>query len=247
MIEHSDLTTKVYQWLKERILHHAFLPGEKLDVQQLADDLGVSRTPVKDAINRLASEGLVVLQSRRGTYVATLTPETLRDLFDLRMMTESWAVQHLTPDAMATVANEVQEMFDRSARIIIGSDAAHFDYSAFYALDMQMHARIVGLSGNAELLDLHHLVTARLSVGRIYFPGEDEVFIRSLAAHQEHAAIVGAFVNGDAPALLAAVRAHIEASMRHTEWLLDRFVQMNGSFRDLPATSRAVAAVGTHK
>src|SRR5262249_30551094 len=68
IIEHSDLTTKVYQWLRDQILHHVFLPGDKLDVQQLADNLGVSRTPVKDAINRLTAEGLVVLQSRRGTY-----------------------------------------------------------------------------------------------------------------------------------------------------------------------------------
>lgn len=247
MIEHSDLTTKVYQWLKERILHHAFVPGEKLDVQQLADTLGVSRTPVKDAINRLTSEGLVVLRSRRGTYVATLTPETLRDLFDLRMMTESWAVQHLASDAMATKASAVQETFDRSTQIIIGSDAAQFDYSAFYALDMQMHAQIISQAGNTELLDLHQLVTARLSVGRLYFPGEEEIFIRSLAAQQEHAAIVGAFVIGDVPALLTAVRAHINASMHHTEWLLDRFVQMNGSFRDRPAMNRAVAAVGVYK
>src|SRR5437764_4615575 len=111
VIEHSDLTTKVYQWLKDRIMHHAFLPGDKLDIQRLADDLGVSRTPVKDAINRLTSEGLVVLRSRRGTYIATLTPEMLRNLFETRTMIESWAVQHATPEALAAIAPALQAVF----------------------------------------------------------------------------------------------------------------------------------------
>ena len=119
MIEHSDLTTQVYQWLKERIMHHAFLPGDKLDVQQLANDLGVSRTPVKDAINRLTSEGLVVLRSRRGTYVATLTPAMLRDLFDVRTMIEAWAAERLTPKQMADAAANVRATFDRSTRLML--------------------------------------------------------------------------------------------------------------------------------
>src|SRR5690348_11990924 len=123
MIEHSDLTTKVYQWLKERILHHAFLPGDKLDVKQLADDLGVSRTPVKDAVNRLTSEGLVVLRSRRGTYVATLAPSDVRDLMEARLMIETWAVGRVTAAEMVAAAAAVQDLFDRSARIITGMDA----------------------------------------------------------------------------------------------------------------------------
>ncbi len=222
MIEHSDLTTKVYQWLKERIMHHAFLPGDKLDVQQLADDLGVSRTPVKDAINRLTSEGLVILRSRRGTYVATLTPTALRDLFETRMMLECWAVQRATTDAMCAAAPGMQALFDHGARIITGADVTDFDYSAYFALDLDLHALLIGLTGNAVLLDLHHGAMARMSVGRLYYPGEDEVLRRSHGAHAEHAAIVQAISDRDRAGLLAAVRAHINASMEHTTWLLAR-------------------------
>ncbi len=222
MIEHSDLTTKVYQWLKERIMHHAFLPGDKLDVQQLADDLGVSRTPVKDAINRLTVEGLVVLRSRRGTYVATLTPTVLRDLVETRTMIECWAVQRATAEALRAIAPEIREIFDGSTAIIAGADAANFDYSAYYARDLQLHALLIGLTGNSVLCDLHHVVLARMSVGRIYYPGEDEVLRRSHGAHAEHAAIIRAVADGDPNTLLAAVRAHINASKEHTAWLLDR-------------------------
>ena len=232
MIEHSDLTTKVHQWLKGRIMHHAFLPGDKLDIQQLADDLGVSRTPVKDAINRLTSEGLVVLRSRRGTYVATLTPAALRDLFETRMMIECWAVQHATAASLHTVAPEMQSVFDRSTAVIAGANAATFDYSAYYALDLQLHALLIGLTGNTVLLDLHHGVLARMSVGRIYYPGEDEVLRRSQGAHTEHTAIVRAVADGNRDALLAAVQAHINASKEHTAWLLDRATNAEDTQRE---------------
>lgn len=236
VIEHSDLTTKVYQWLKERIMHHAFLPGDKLDIQQLADDLGVSRTPVKDAINRLTSEGLVVLRSRRGTYVATLTPAVLRDLFEIRTMIERWAAEHAERDAMLAAAPAMQALFDRSTTIIAEADAAHFDYSAYFALDLDLHAIVVGLTGNAVLVELHRGILARMSAGRIYYPGEEEVLRRSHAAHNEHAAIVRAFVHGDVSALVGAVLAHINASMDHTTWLLDRAAQARQERSDIESS-----------
>lgn len=234
VIEHSDLTTKVYQWLKDRILHHAFLPGDKLDVQQLADDLGVSRTPVKDAINRLTAEGLVVLRSRRGTYVATLTPTTLRDLFGSRMMIEAWSAQQLALAAMTGAAAAMQTLLDRSTAIIAGATPDHFDHPAFHLLDLALHERVVSLTRNAVVLDIHRVVMARMRVGRIYFPGEDEIFRRSLGAHEEHTAIVRAFVQGNGDALVDAVRAHISASQRHTAWLVDRFAQARDARQERP-------------
>ncbi len=223
IIEHSDLTTKVYRWLRDQILHHAFLPGDKLDVQQLADNLGVSRTPVKDAINRLAAEGLVVLRSRRGTYVARLTPAALHDLFDARLMIETWAAQALTAAQLLAAAPAIRDLFARADRIIAVGDAAHFDYPAFYALDTELHGMIVGLAGNAVLVEMHRMVYARAGGGRVYFPGDEEIWHRSLAAHEEHRAIAAAVEAGDVAALLAAVQAHIGSSRAHTTALLDRF------------------------
>ena len=223
IIEHSDLTTKVYRWLRDQILHHAFLPGDKLDVQQLADDLGVSRTPVKDAINRLTADGLVVLRSRRGTYVARLTPAALHDLFDARLMIETWAAQELSAEKMVTIASSVRDLFTRGDRIITSGDAAHFDYPAFYGLDTELHETLVRLAGNEILVEMHRTVIARAGVGRIYFPGDEEIWLRSLAAHEEHRAIIDAVAAGEVNMLLASIRAHILASRAHTTVLLDRF------------------------
>lgn len=225
MIEHSALTTKVYEWLRDQILQHAFHPGDKLDIQYLADQLGVSRTPVKDAINRLAVEGLVVLQSRQGTYVATLTQETLRDLFEVRVMIESWAAEHLSADTLAENSARATDLFERCARLLDMPDGTRFDYNAFVALDTQLHSLIVNLTANAVLIEIYQRVITRAWIGRIYFEGGEEEFNRSQAAHNEHTAIVRAFANGDSAALAAALKTHAETSLAHTVSLLTRYPQ----------------------
>ena len=174
MIDTSHLHIRVYEWLKDRILHHVFLPGDKLDIQQLADDLGVSRTPVKEAINRLTLEGLVTLRNRRGTYVASLTEEIVRELIETRMMIECWAVEHLSPAAMANVRPHVAEMLDRIERSLLVTKASLFDGAESYALDREWHALIVRLTGNGTMLDFHQGVSARLQVGSLYFLTDEE-------------------------------------------------------------------------
>ncbi len=224
MIEHTDLTTKVYRWLQGRILHHAYLPGAKLDVHQLAADLGVSRTPVKDAINRLVTEGLVVLQSRKGTYVAELTPTTLHALIEARLMIETWAVRHATPAALDRAAGVVTTLLADDARLL-AADSTQFDQGAGAANNRALHTQIVMLADNPELLRMHLPVLVRMEAGRIY-PSDDEArHRRAIAAHPDHLRIRDALLHRDIPALLDAVAADIGASEQHTLSLLEQYTR----------------------
>lgn len=222
MIEHSALTTKVYEWLRESILGHSYRPGDKLDIQQLAEKLGVSRTPVKDAINRLAIEGLVVLHSRQGTYVATLTPETLRELFAVREMIERWAAERVTPAQLVANAALVADLREGCAELLAVPPGS-FSHSAFVTLDRQLHSLIVELTGNGVLGEIYERVTARMWIGRIYYHDQDEAHRRSQVSHAEHGAIARAFAAGDPAALAAALLAHTRSSMGHTLTVLDRY------------------------
>lgn len=226
MIEHSALTTKVYEWLRDSILEHRFRPGDKLDVQQLAEKLGVSRTPVKDAINRLVVEGLVALQSRQGTYVATLTPGTLRELFAVRDMIERWVAEQVPREQLVANAAVVADLHEGCGELLAVASAADFNYSAFVALDRRLHGLIVDLAGNGVLDEMYQRVIARLWIGRIYYADPDETFRRSQRTQVEHAAIVRAFAAGDAAALAAALLAHARSSMGHTLAVLDRYPQV---------------------
>lgn len=222
MIEHSALTAKVYDWLRDAILHHRFRPGDKLDVQQLADQLGVSRTPVKDAVNRLTVEGLVVLRSRQGTYVATLSAPTLRELFAVREMIEREVAGQLSPAALRERVSAFADLVVRCGQLLAVPAADAFDYSAFVALDRQLHGEIVALAGNGALREIYQGVTARMWIGRLYYAGQEESFRRSLVSHDEHAAIVSACGEGDPRALAAALLAHSRSSQGHTLGVLAR-------------------------
>lgn len=225
LIDNSDLTTRVYQWLKQSILRHDYLPGDKLDILQLAEVLGVSRTPVKDAINRLTAEGLITLRSRKGTYVATLAPDTQRDLAQARIMVETWAVQQLSTSALAAARDTISDLFERSSSIIAVNSPIGFDYPTFFALDMEMHDCLVSLAGNREIVEIHRSIIVRMQVGRLYLATAEQEFSRSQAAQAEHAAIVAALATLDRSAVGAALHAHLQASAQHTKALVQQRLQ----------------------
>jgi DNA-binding GntR family transcriptional regulator len=231
VINENHLNGKVYAWLQERILHHLFLPGDKLDIPQIAEELGVSRTPVKEAINRLTVEGLVTLRNRRGTFVATLTEQAMHELIEARMMIESWAVDHLTLDAMIGAKHRVALMLDRIERSLLITKASLFDGDESYRLDREWHALLVQLAGNQTILEMHQKISARLHVGSLYFLSDEEAFERTRIIHVEHARMMRAFLDDDRAELGEAVALHIRNSETEYRRLLQRFDQRQRELR----------------
>jgi DNA-binding GntR family transcriptional regulator len=215
-IDNRDLTSQVYTWLKASILNHELPPETKLDVGELATRLGVSRTPVKDAINRLASEGLITLYSRRGTYVTALSVETFLELADARAMLEGWVTDQVTATQLRSIQKQARALFQTGDHLIRVPDALSFDYSAYYALDLELHNAIMRLPGNSTILDLLRQIIDKMTVGRLYFQNYDEAYHRSLDAHEEHRRIVESIEAADPTALQEALRAHLLASRTYT-------------------------------
>ena len=94
----------VFSLLRDRILSHAFKPGERLNIKSLAAQTGVSLSPVKEAVNRLASEGLVDIRPQRGTYITDVVPEDIVEVCEIRMALEclaaARAVQNVAEDGL---------------------------------------------------------------------------------------------------------------------------------------------------
>lgn len=109
----------VYESLRTRILSGAHPPGNHLPEESLSESLGVSRTPVRAALRRLAEEGLVTVEPRRGAFVAEFTRADIDEVFDLRRMLErraaSRAATHRTDDQLAQLERLVEEMAELSA------------------------------------------------------------------------------------------------------------------------------------
>ena len=102
MLDTSPLNERVYQLLLDRILSATLSPGQRVDSEELSRDLGVSRTPIKDALARLSAEGLIEIRPRRGTLVAKPTRRDAEELHEMRLMIETYVADGAIQAATAT-------------------------------------------------------------------------------------------------------------------------------------------------
>lgn len=206
-LEHQHINEQIYEILLSRILSQQFAPGQRLQVDEIAAALRVSRTPVKDAINRLAVEGLIVVVPRKGTFVADVTPEGIRDLFDVRMMIELHAAELAIVRATDQDIAELERLVYLLEKFVDGD--RYVDYKTYLELDNEFHMRSLQMAGNALLLKVYRDINLHVQVVRAYekAPG---VAIEAMQSHEEHKAILSAFKARDIVAVRAAVTTHVQ-------------------------------------
>jgi DNA-binding GntR family transcriptional regulator len=203
-LEHVDLTEQTYRVLKDKILRGELRPGAQISVPQVALALGVSRTPVNDALKRLAGEGLVEIVPRHGSFVSQLTAHDLAEIYDLRLMIELYAAETIIEagraDALLEAASEPLRAMDQAL------DGHTFrDYESFMANDRAFHTAIVRLAGNQRLLRSYTQLHVHTHGARIHFLDHDDAEL----TQREHAAIVEAFRQGSVDRAKAALHDHI--------------------------------------
>jgi DNA-binding GntR family transcriptional regulator len=198
------LADAVYAILREHILARAFAPGERLDIQEISRQLKVSRTPVKDALNKLASEGLVEVVPRKGTFVATLSPDEVVEVFEVRRALELLAAELLvgrvSEEDLAQVRtrlNDLEKSFRRGV-----------DAEEHMRRNMAFHRLLVELSGNRTLLKVYDGLNVHIQIARIHASGQ-QWKDRAQQEHEEHVEIVDALAARDFNRLAAALDAHI--------------------------------------
>ncbi len=195
----EKLAEGVLRHLSRDIVSGVLAPGQRLVELQLAAELGVSRSPVREAIHRLATDGLVEIQPRRGAFVAALTPKDLEDVFDVREQLERMAAGLAASTAGPARASELRAIETECA-----AAAAAGDVTSFFELNDRLHGLVAQLSGNAYLHQLQRSA-ARRSFRALFLQADsDEFLARSVT---EHHAIVDAIAGGD--------RATAEAAMGH--------------------------------
>ncbi|GLZ79873.1 GntR family transcriptional regulator [Actinorhabdospora filicis] len=180
--------------LKRRIVEAAYLPGHRLVERDLAEELDLSRIPLREALRQLAAEGLVVTVPGKGTIVAPVTPDDVRDLFDVREALEGLAARLAAERATDEGRARLRECVER-ARDVRGAEQinARADF----------HDELVALSGNALLADVLGGISAR--VRRLFhLTGDRDAEVQCA----EHEALYEAIAVGD------GVRA-AELGVRH--------------------------------
>src|SRR5512138_2133489 len=112
LVNYQDLGERVYEVVRDQIVTCELAPGSPLPVGDLARQLGVSLTPVRDALNRLAAEGLVDDVPRKGYFVSSLDPEDVSDLLQARRLIEMAAVEHGLDSVEASQLADMERLVD---------------------------------------------------------------------------------------------------------------------------------------
>ena len=200
----ENLSARVYIQIKNLILCNEVLPGQKLHHQELSERLGVSRTPVREALTRLVQEGYVSLLPNRGFTCKEIRLQEAEELYDLREALEAFAVEKAIENLTDVGLDQLARKMD-----LYGEDVRKRFSRERLIYDQDLHLEIARLSGNDTLGKTLAQVFERIILKRrtdgLYDP------TRGLMAHQEHLWLLQAMKQRDRDKAVAIVRAHIRA------------------------------------
>ncbi len=210
-IKTERVTDTVYQVLREGIVNRTFAPGSKLNVDEIARRLDVSRTPVHEALAVLATDGLVDVQPRRGTFVAAFTLDDYAETLDVRRALETLACEtacvRVTEDDLADLRRLMGEM----ERSVAENDDAAVAARTHDAKNSLFHHRLVQLSGNRRLIAIYDDLRAHLRIARAHLNATTWLLRVPIEA-AEHVAILEALAARDVTAMQRALDAHLRRS-----------------------------------
>jgi DNA-binding GntR family transcriptional regulator len=211
-IQRELLADRAYNDLRDRIVTLRIAPGAPIDEDVLGGELGIGRTPVREAIKRLALENLVTVFPRRGTFASEINITDLADISDVRMQLEGHAAyraaQRITPGQRAELEDLLAEL-DHSQ----GSD----NTGALMALDTRVHRFIHRCAGNPYLEDsLGRYFNLSLRIWYLVLDRLPHLFARV----HEHGDLLRAIADGDADGSRAIIAEHIETFEREIRAVL---------------------------
>jgi DNA-binding GntR family transcriptional regulator len=202
LIEVPNLRERVYQALKEMIIIQEIPPGEKLDEDSLARQLGVSRTPIRESLCRLENEGIVKIIPRRGAFIVRHSKESIDEILSVREVLEGLsareAANHIT-DATLEVLESLSEKFSESNVRLLSKE--------YLQADVKFHKTIIEVSKNEWLISLMSILNDHIQMLRlrtVTFQGRPE---QSLSEHRK---IIEALKARDPLLAESLMREHIK-------------------------------------
>ena len=196
----------VYAQLKRDVAEFNLVPGDRFTENELSERLGVSRTPVRQALFRLQQEGFVEVLFRSGWRVLPFDFDQFEQLYDLRMVLETTAAHRLCADGERVDRGRLEQL---TAIWLVAVPDRSSDMAQVSQWDEEFHCSLVAAAGNAEMARVHRDVTERIRIiRRLDFSKQARID----ATYEEHGKILKAIQRkrGDQAAML--LRAHIETS-----------------------------------
>lgn len=199
-----SLPDLVYQSLRAQILRGALKPGQRLRQEELSRELAVSRVPLREAMTRLAADGLVELNPRRGYAVKSLRPSEIVEIFELRAVVEEHAGFRAAYARTSEDVADAERLLKASEAIDLRSEKSIDSWSQ---LNYQFHARIIASAGREHLARFAGLLRDTVEP---YIRVEVSMTGDVEEAQLDHRQLFTAYRDGDAPELARLSREHVE-------------------------------------
>jgi DNA-binding GntR family transcriptional regulator len=200
------LYIEVADRLRRLIQSHAMAPGDWIDEQALATQYGISRTPLREALKVLATEGMVVLKPRRGCYVAQISGGDLEEIYPIMALLEGECAAVAARNASDTDLADLAALHRQ-----LEECAAARDVEGFFDANQRFHLRIHEIAGNRRMAQMIDELRAVLKLQRhdsLYLEG------RLIASLEEHRMLLAALNARDADTARSTMQLHIESSRR---------------------------------
>lgn len=212
------LKQHAYNFIHERLRSGAVLPGARLSDDTLAREIGISRSPVREAIGQLANEGLVELTPRKGAFVRSPSREEMRQGYEARLALEAFVAGLAAERATDADIAELQKINDRLRSTVEAcrqrpskvADKRLLD--RFLKADLDFHEKILGIVGNQKIIEMVH--TCKV-IAWVFAHVSMEHDLRLMAdTYRQHSSVLRAIRKHDSTAASRWMNYHIERSMQ---------------------------------
>lgn len=203
----SDMKIAAYNILKKMIMGREFTPNERLDANEIAKKLGISRTPVRDALSMLNNEGFVEIYPRKGIFVTGIYKQDLIQLFQFREMIEVFSLEvgfDKLRKNIATLEDFAKEEGDHMQGV------GAYNGSMIMNFDSQIHKFIVGSSQNQKIIKTYDNLNCHVKVARAFYINNIE---RVKETHIEHLEIIQSIKNENVIEARTKLKLHLQKSL----------------------------------
>lgn len=197
---------QVYQILRGEISDGKYEPGTWLQEVELAERLGVSRSPVREALRKLAADGLLIEVPNKGVFVREFTIRDIDEIFDMRVLLESYGIRHSRKNMTSA---RLQQLFDKLQ--VLEQTHAAGDLETYTRADEELHILIVSLGDNSLVSSTYDRVRSMNQQFRVLSLSSQRRFDESLA---EHRRVIHALAVGDVEGADRTNQVHLELACR---------------------------------
>ncbi|HHV64252.1 MAG TPA: GntR family transcriptional regulator [Peptococcaceae bacterium] len=202
-MEHLSLKESAYKIIKEKLLNLEFEPGSRLREDLLAQEISMSRTPVREAINQLSAEGLVNNIPRRGIFVIQLTPQEISDFLDIREALEALAIEKCISNITERELKALEKI-----QMDFKSALAENNFKKCNSLDSKFHQEIAQISNNKKLIEFLGEIEDFMRIARA-MEKKEQPKMKNELTFKEHQAILEAIRDKDVKRAREAISVNI--------------------------------------